>query len=145
MDDQRGNRFDPGTAFMRMWSQSVSAMMAAAAPFPPHATLPQAARHAQSTTLDAWGKYCEQFMRSPEFLQLIKQSLAGSLQFRKQLNDLLGRMHHEFQGTSRQDVDQLMLSMRHLEQRMVDGLERLATQMDQFNARHHEDHHEEGG
>ena len=39
------------------------------------------------------------------------------------------------QGVSRQDVDQIMLALRHMERRMVDGMERLSEQLDALDQR----------
>ncbi len=167
MDDQNTG-FDAAAAWMRMWSDCASTMMGTQPQFAPFGTPQEAARQTQSAALKAFSNYCEQFMRSPDFLQMLKQSLAGSIQFRKQLNDLLGQIRHEFQGTSRQDIDQLMLGMRHLEQRVVGGIERVAQRLGELHARldaienrqpspgtggqgeegccdHHEEHHHEGG
>jgi predicted nuclease with TOPRIM domain len=81
------------------------------------------------------GEACDEFMRSPQFQEVMKQSLNNSIQFRKQLNDFLGRMQHEFQGTSRQDVDSLMQVMEHVERRVTDSFERLSERLDELNER----------
>jgi hypothetical protein len=78
---------------------------------------------------------CDAFMRAPQFQEMMKQSLSASIQFRKQLNDYLGRVHHEFQGPSRQDVDQLMEVIGHVERRITDSIERLTRRVDQLSAR----------
>ena len=96
---------------------------------------PQAARDMRSAFLKAWGECCEKYMRSPEFLNAIKQSMGGAIEFRRQLNDMLGKLQHELQGISRQDVDQMMLAMRHLEQRMVDGMDRLSATVETIAVR----------
>lgn len=134
------NPFFPGAdMFTRAWSDFASQMMKAGVAFTPDSAPPQAAKEIRSAMFKAWGDYCDQFMRSPEFLDMMKQSLSVSVQARKQLNDFLGQVQHDFQGASRQDVDQLMLSFRRLERRIVDEMERLtdklgdlATRLDQI-------------
>jgi hypothetical protein len=69
-------------------------------------------------------------MRSPEFLDSWKQTIDGAIQFRRQMNESLGRMHHELQGTSRQDIDQLMMALTHVERRLVDTVERVGDQLE---------------
>jgi hypothetical protein len=89
----------------------------------------------RSAALDEWARMWDQFLRSPQFLTMMQQSLAGSVQWRKQWNDWLGEVQHQFQGASRQDVDQLMLGLRHLEQRMVDVTEKLNARLDELTER----------
>ncbi|MAE63697.1 MAG: hypothetical protein CMJ18_05450 [Phycisphaeraceae bacterium] len=96
---------------------------------------PEAMRSMRAAFLKAWGESCEQAMRSPEFLEAVRKAMAGAIEMRRQTNEWLGRLQHEFQGTSRQDVDQIMLVMKHLEQRLVDGFERIEGRLDEFDTR----------
>ena len=135
MNDELPDTPDPAAAMLRLWSDSAAMMMKAAVPPAAPQTPLESARQMQATTLDAWSRQWDRFVRSPEFLTGMKQSLAAGLRARKQMNDLLGQARHELQGTSRQDVDQIMLTTRHLEQRIVDGFERLSAQLDELGAR----------
>src|SRR5690242_1979473 len=120
MADFSSNPFDAGLSFMRMWSDLASKMMTAGMPFSPESTPPEAARDYRDAMLKYWGDFWQQFLRSPAFLDMMRQSLDASVQARKQFNDYFGQMHHDFQGVSRQDIDQLMRALRHVEQRSVD-------------------------
>ncbi len=135
MNEQTSNFFPGADIFTRMWSDFASKSMGAGVAFTPNSTPPEAARQMRSAMFQAWTEYCDQFMRSAEFLDMMKQSLAASIQARKQLNDFLGQVHHEFQGVSRQDMDQIMLSLRHLERRLLDSLERVSGQLDDLGQR----------
>jgi hypothetical protein len=134
MDNNWFGGFDGGTGLLRMWSDCMTRMMQAA-PNPPESTPPEAMRRMRATMLDTWAEWWDQWLRSPQFLEMMKQSMAGSVQARKEVNDLLGQMHHEFQGPSRQDIDQLMLTIRRMEQRVVDGVERVSAQLEELSAR----------
>ena len=89
----------------------------------------------RSAMFKAWSEYCDQFMRSAEFLEMMKQSLTGSVQMRRQLNDYLGQVHHEFQGPSRQDVDQVLASLRQLQRRLEESTEPIAARLDEISRR----------
>ena len=102
---------------------------------PPGMPTPDGARQMRTAFFRAWADYCDELMRSPEFLETMKQSMAGAVEFRRQLNESLGKMHHEFQGTSRQDVDHLMQSMAHVERRVLNAVEGLSDQLEEVNAR----------
>jgi hypothetical protein len=142
MSDDAGNSHEAGDAFppgadpfTRMWEDFASKMGAAGMAFAPEGPLTNASRQARTAMFKAMSEACDEFMRAPQFQDMMKQSLSASIQFRKQLNDWLGRMHHEFQGTSRQDVDQLMEVIGHVERRITDSVERLASRVDQLSAR----------
>jgi hypothetical protein len=131
-----GDAFSPGAdAFTKIWGDFARKMGAAGVAFAPEATTSEASRQVRTAMIRAMSEACDEFMRAPQFQDMMKQSLSTSIQFRKQLNDFLGRIHHEFQGTSRQDVDQLMEVIGHVERRITDGVERLSSRLDELGAR----------
>lgn len=121
--------FDP-SLWTKMWSECAAKMTQAGGNLSPQAMPPEAMRSLRGTMLEAWSQSWDQFMRSPQFLEMMRQSMAGSVQWRKQMNDMMGNMQHQFQGASRQDIDEIMLGLRHLEQRMVDAVEDLSSRLD---------------
>ena len=118
-----------------MWSDFATRMTQLGATFAPQTSPPEAARQARSTMLRAWAEYCDQYMRSDEFLNMFKQSLDGAIQVRRQLNEFLGQMHHEFQAPSRQDIDELMKSIERLERRIGDESGRITARLDSLGER----------
>ena len=133
---EAGDAFSSGAdAFTRMWGDLANQMGAAGAAFAREATVSDASRQVRTATFKAMSEACDEFMRAPQFQDMMKQSLSASIQFRKQLNDFLGRIHHEFQGTSRQDVDQLMEVIGHVERRVIDSSERLSSRLDELSSR----------
>ncbi len=131
-----GHHGAPGAdAFVKMWSDMASSMARAGTMFSPTSSPPQVMRQIQSDVLSAWADYFDRFARSDEFRSAMRQALSTTVESRRQLNELLGRTQHELQGASRQDVDQLMLSLRHVERRVVDAAERLSTQLESLDKR----------
>lgn len=135
MDTDWGMNANNASRMMGMWFDFMSKMTEAAMSFSPQQTAPEAFRQIRSAQLGAWGDYLQQMMRTPEFLGMMKQGMAMNIQFRKQISDFLAEVQHEFQGVSRKDVDQLMLSMRHLEQRIVEGVEQVSDQLTEVEQR----------
>ncbi len=82
--------------------------------------------------LDAWAKSCDEFMRSDQFLDMMKRSMDNSLAFREQMNQFLGQTLQSGQIPSREDTDTILLAVRTLEERVVDGLETLSQRVDQL-------------
>lgn len=131
-----GDAFSPGAdPFTKMWGDFASKIGATGLAFAPEGPFSDASRQVRTAMFKAMSEACDEFMRTPQFQDMMKQSLSASIQFRKQLNEYLGRMHHEFQGTSRQDVDQLMEVIGHVERRITDSVERLSSRVDQLSAR----------
>lgn len=135
MSDHRDNFLNAWQPWMKMWTDAASKMIQAGRPSATEATPPDLARQMRSAYLGATSEFFEAYLRSPEFLEMMRQSLSASIQFRKQFNDFLGQIHHELQGTSRQDIDQLMRTMQHVERRVVDSVERLSAQVEQVSER----------
>jgi len=134
MSDRANGRFGPADLF-QLWSDTWGSMLGAGVSMSGRATPPDAFREARATMLDAWSDYFQRYMRSPEFLEMLKQAMAVNIEFRKQLNDFFGQMQYNLQAASRQDVDQLMSTMRHLEHRVVDALERMSCRQDEIGRR----------
>jgi hypothetical protein len=118
-----------------MWLDFATRMTAAGLSFQSDQSPPDAARHVRDVTLDAFGRETDKYMRSPQFLQAIKQTLDTSIAARKQLNTFLTQAHHSVQGVSKQDLDALSLSVRQLQTRVLDRLEQLIERVDDVSQR----------
>lgn len=135
MNDGNSSFFPAADMFTRAWSDLASKMMGVGMAYAPESTPPDAARQMRSAMFKAWSEYFDQFMRSADFLDMMKQSMTGSVQARRQMNDFLGQLRHEFQGTSRQDIDQVLASLRQLERRLAEHTEPLADRLDEISRR----------
>jgi len=118
-----------------MWLDFATRMTAAGLSFQPEQPPPDAARHVRDVALEALGQQADKYMRSPQFLQGIKQTIDTSIAARRQLNDLLAQAHHSVQGVAKQDLDALSLSVRHMETRVLDRLEQLMDRLDEVGRR----------
>lgn len=134
-DNMTRRMTDAQNLFSKMWTDMGAKLMDAGMASAPGMPTPDGARQMRTAFFRAWADYCDELMRSPEFLETMKQSMAGAVEFRRQLNESLGRMHHEFQGTSRQDVDNLMQSMAQVERRVLNAVEGLSDKLEMVNAR----------
>ena len=129
------NQYEQAAAFQKIWGESLSKLAQVAFTYSPESAPPEMLRQLRSGIFQALGKSWEEYMRSPQFLDSMKKMMDQSVAFRKASNEMLTRAHQETQSTSQKDVDALMLSMRHMETRVLDGLEALAGRMEQLEAR----------
>jgi hypothetical protein len=121
--------------FTQIWTDFAGKVASAGMAFQPDNAPPDVARRMRDAMLAAMASYAEQFMRTPEFMEMMKQSMQASLDLRKQLNDFLTRAHHGAQGVARQDVDAVMAAIRHMETRALDRLEALSRRVEELSER----------
>ena len=55
----------------------------------------------------------------------MKQWMDNAMMFRKVTNDFFTKARHETQDIAREDIDSVMLAVRHMEKRILDRLESL--------------------
>jgi hypothetical protein len=84
---------------------------------------------------DAWAKYCDEFLRSPAYLEAMKKSMDGALAFKQQVNEFLTRALHESQAPARSDTDSILLVLRSLEERVLGRIEDLNRRVEQVAER----------
>jgi hypothetical protein len=96
---------------------------------------PEIAAQMREATFAAMAQAADKYMRSDQFLGMMKQSLDASIACRKRLNDLLTQAHHGLQGVAKQDLDAMSLAVQHLERRMLGRMEELCAGLDRINER----------
>lgn len=126
MDPYSGNPFGAAAdPFTKFWTDCVSKMSGAGfTPTPPQVS-DDAMKQMRRAFFDAWANHCDEFMRSPAFLDGMKKSMDGALAFREQLNEFMTKALHGAQAPARSDTDSIMLVLRSLEERVLDRLDRL--------------------
>jgi hypothetical protein len=116
-------------AFQKMYLESISKTLQAAFKFTPESAPPQVLQQIRAGILQALAESWEQFMRSDQFLEGMRQWMDNAVSFRSLTNEFLGRLRNEGQAPSRSDIDTVLLAVRHMEKRLLDRLEELSTQL----------------
>ncbi len=122
-------------AFQKIWGETFNKMMQAGFTFSPESAPPEFLRQMRSGIFQALGQSWEQFLRSPQFMEGMKQCMDNAIAFRKMSGDFFTKVRHETQSTSREDIDAVMLAVRHMETRVLDRVEELAAQIEEVNKR----------
>ena len=120
-------------AYQKIWAETWSKLMQSAFTMAPDSAPPEVLRQIRSGIFQALAQSWEEFMRSPEFLERMKQWMDSAITFRKMTNDFLAKARSDLQAPSREDLDNVMLSVRHMEKRLLDRMEELAKQIEQLN------------
>jgi len=120
-------------AFQKMWSDSMGKIMQGAFASEPNSPPPEVLRQIRSGIFQALAQSWDEFMRSPQFLEGMKQWMDNAVSFRKASNDFMAKVRNEMQAPSREDIDSVMLSVRHMEKRLLDRIEQLGEQVSALN------------
>jgi predicted nucleic acid-binding Zn-ribbon protein len=70
---------------------------------------------------DSWDEY----MRTPQFMEMMTASLNGALDLKRLARDGMNRVHGQFENPSKEDIDDVLQAIRHGERRLLDRLEGL--------------------
>ena len=89
---------------------------------PPPDASNEMVKQMQRVFFDAMAKYCDDFMRSEQFLTMMKQTMDRSLAFKQQIDQFLGQMQKSMQAPARGDIDDLAGTLRKIEERVLDRL-----------------------
>ncbi|MGH7969028.1 MAG: hypothetical protein ACREIC_09915 [Limisphaerales bacterium] len=129
MNDNFEKSAGEAAAFQKICLETMSKMMQAAFTFTPNSPPPEVLRQIRNGIFQALSGSWEEFMRSPQFLDGMKQWMENAIAFRKISNDFMGRMRNEVQAPARSDIDNILLAVRHMEQRLLDRVDELSEQV----------------
>lgn len=128
---------EQAAAFQKIWLESASKMMQAGLATGPNSAPPEVLRQLRSGIFQALAETWEEFMRSPQFLEGMKQWMETAIAFRKITSEFLAKARNEMQAPSRDDVDTIMLNIRHIEKRLLDRIEELSDQVQELKQAAH--------
>lgn len=109
-------------AFQKMWAETFTKMAVGGLDIPASSPSPELFRQMRGAMFKAMAESWDQFLRSPEFLGVMKQSMENGIAVRATLNEFLNRAHHEVQGAAKDDVDSILAAIRHAENRTLEAL-----------------------
>jgi len=129
MSEQAEQFTEQAAAFQKMWTESMSKLMQTAFTVSPNSPPPELLKQIRCGIFEALAKSWDEFMRSPQFLESMKQWMENAIAFRKMSNDFLGKVRNEMQAPSREDMDSILLAVRHMETRVLGRVEELSAQV----------------
>lgn len=135
MNDNFEKTAEQAAAFQKIWMESMSKIMQTAFAFGNNSPPPDVLKQIRSGIFQALAQSWEEFMRSPQFLESMKQWMDTAINFRKMTNDFMAKVRNEIQAPSRDDIDTVMLTVRHMEKRLLDRVEDLAVKIAQIDSR----------
>jgi len=125
MADHHHSQPNQSEPFTQFWTDFFNRMnpgnvgMPSAGPAPSQ----DAARQMQQMFYDAMAKYFDDYMRSDQFRQMIKESMDRTIAFKQQMDQFLAQLHRGVQSPSREDLDDIGATLRSIEDRLLDRLD----------------------
>jgi len=135
MSDNFEKTAEQAAAFQKIWMESMSKIMQTAFAFGNNSPPPDVLKQIRSGIFQALAQSWEEFTRSPEFLESMKQWMDTAINFRRMSNDFMAKVRNEIQAPSRDDIDTVMLTVRHMEKRVLDRVEELAVRIEKLDSR----------
>jgi hypothetical protein len=114
---------DQVVAFQKLWLDSFANMASIWSEFSPTSPPMDELRKMRGGMLKVLADTWEEYMRTPQFMQLMNASLNGALDLKRMARDGLNRVHDQLENTTKQDIDGVLMAVRHVERRILDRLE----------------------
>ncbi len=116
--------------FTQFWGDMLSRMNAQAGGSSGAGQMsPEASRQMQRLFFDAMAKFFDDFMRSEQFLGMMKETMDRSLALKQQVDQFLTQLHRGTQTPAKADVDDISGLLRSIEANVLDRLERLESKV----------------
>lgn len=125
MSDNMNKGFDQLAAFQKLWTDSFTNMAGVWSQFSPGSPPTDEMRKMRGGMLKVLSETWDEYMRTPQFMEMMKASLNGALDLKRMARDGMNRVHEQFENPSKEDIDGVLLAIRHVEGRLLDRLEGL--------------------
>ena len=117
--------FDQTAALQKLWTDSFANMASVWSQFSPGSPPADEIRKMRGGMLKVLAETWDEYMRTPQFMEMMKASLNGTLDLKRMARDAINRVHEQFENPSKEDIDGVLLAIRHVERRLLDRLEGL--------------------
>jgi hypothetical protein len=125
MSDNMNKGVDQVATFQKLWMDSFANMASACSQFSPGSSPSDEMRKMRGGMLKVLGETWDEYMRTPQFMEMMKASLNGALDLKRMSRDGMNRVNEQFESPSKDDINGVLLAIRHVERRLLDRLEGL--------------------
>ena len=125
MSDNLNKGFEQVAAFQKLWTDSFANMASVWSQFSPSTPPSDEMRKMRGGMLKVLAETWDEYMRTPLFMEMMKASLNGALDLKRMARDGMNRVHEQFETPSKEDINGVLMAIRHVERRLLDRLEGL--------------------
>jgi len=123
MTNNMNNTFEQAASFQKIWMDSITNIVGTFSQFNPTTPPPEQFRALRGSMLKVLAESWNEFMRSPQFMEVMKLSINGAFDMRSMMRENMNKLHEQFETPTKEDVDGILLAIRHVERRVLDRLE----------------------
>lgn len=123
MDDSMTKAMAQAASFQKLWMDSFSNMAGVWSQYSPSSPPPEELRRMRSGMLKVLAESWDEFMRTPLFMEMMKTSMNAALDLRKMGQDGASKVHEAFGTAAKEDIDGILMAIRHVERRVLDRFE----------------------
>jgi hypothetical protein len=125
MSDKMNNGFEQVTVFQKLWTDSFAKMADVWSRYSPASPPFDEMRKMRGGMLQVLAETWDEYMRTPQFMEMMKASLNSALDLKRIAREGMNRVHGQFENPSKQDIDGVLFAIRHVERRLLERLEEL--------------------
>jgi hypothetical protein len=133
------NRSDPmheqWSAYQKIWAETFTKMMQLGVNPSLDSAPPDFLRQIRGGIFQALAQSWDQFLRSPQFLETLRQWMDQAVAYRKMTNEFLHQVHQQTLTPSREDTDAVLQAVRQLEVRLRERLEEISSRVTELQRR----------
>jgi hypothetical protein len=129
MSDNMIEGFDQVATFQKLWMDSFANMTGVWSQFSAGSPPADEMRKMRGGMLKVLAETWDEYLRTPQFLEIMKASMNGALDLKRMAREGINRVHEQFENPSKEDIDGVLLAIRHVERRLLDRLEGIDDRM----------------
>jgi len=123
MEKQFEKTVKQAAAFQKMWMDSMTGITQVWTDYSPQEPPPGELKKARQGVLKVVSKAWEEYMRSPEFLEAMRDTMNNSVQWQKWAKENSKKIHQAAGTASKEDMQGVMIAVQHVERRVLDCLD----------------------
>jgi hypothetical protein len=124
------NAMPGGDVFMKFWTDAMGKMTTVG--MTPPAASPDMMDQMRKSFFGVMSQHADEFMRSEQFLETMKQTMDNALAFRQQLNQFLTQNLKSANMATSSDAEHISVLIRGMEERMMSKLDHLSERVERL-------------
>ncbi len=134
MEKKIKDSFEQAAAFQKMWMDTMTGMTRVWSAYSPEKPPPEQLKNMRNQTLRAIASSWEEFMRTPQFMEMMRDSMNNGMAWKGAAKEGIDRIHATMQTAAKKDIDGVLLAIRHVEKRVLDRIETLQENIEELDA-----------
>ncbi len=130
MEEKFKESLKQAAAFQKMWMNSMSGMGKVWSEYSPQNPPTEEIKKMRNGVLRAVSQTWEEYMRTPEFMEMMRETLNNSVQWQKMTKDSTNKVHQAMGSASKDDIQGVLASVQHVERRLLDHLDAMQSRLE---------------